>query len=90
MRLVWRQMARKDRLRIMDHIAQDNPEAAIMLDESFREKARRAAHNPSLYEEGRYPKTREIVVRPNYVMIYRVSGECVEIIRILHARQKWP
>ncbi|EPJ8754555.1 type II toxin-antitoxin system RelE/ParE family toxin [Pseudomonas putida] len=39
---------------------------------------------------GRYPGTREIVVRPNYVMIYRVVDNRVEIIRILHARQQWP
>ena len=90
MRLVWRQMALEDRMRIMDHIAQDNPEAAKQLDESFRDKARRAAQNPVLYKAGRYPGTREIVVRPNYVMIYRVAGESVEIIRVLNARQQWP
>lgn len=48
MRLVWRDMARNDRLRIMDHIAQANPKAAISLDESFAEKARRAAQAPDL------------------------------------------
>lgn len=90
MRLVWRDMALKDRLRIMDHIAMDNPQAAISLDESFAHNAGRAAHNPSLYKMGRYPGTREIVVRPNYVMVYRVTGEVVEIVRILHARQQWP
>ena len=49
MRLTWRQMALKDRVRIMDHIAQDNPAAAIELDETFGDKARRAAQNPVLY-----------------------------------------
>ncbi|MFJ4259035.1 type II toxin-antitoxin system RelE/ParE family toxin [Pseudomonas monteilii] len=90
MRLLWRQKALNDRLRIMDHIAQDNPEAAIQLDESFRDKARHAAHNPVLYRSGRYPGTREIVVRRNYVMIYRIADDRVEILRILHARQQWP
>jgi len=90
MRLVWRDMARNDRLRIMDHIAQANPKAAISLDESFAEKAKRAAQAPSIYKPGRYPGTREIVIHPNYVMIYRVLGDTVEIVRILHARQQWP
>lgn len=90
MRLVWRDMALKDRLRIMERVAADNPEAAILLDESFRDKARRAAQTPRLYKLGRYPSTREIVVRPNYVMVYRILDERVEIIRILHARQQWP
>ncbi|MCY1184867.1 ParE toxin of type II toxin-antitoxin system, parDE [compost metagenome] len=74
----------------MDHLALDNPEAAIQLDETFRDKARRAAQSPALYKAGRYPGTREIVVRPNYVMVYRVAGDRVEIIRALHARQQWP
>ncbi|WP_409521690.1 type II toxin-antitoxin system RelE/ParE family toxin [Pseudomonas sp.] len=31
-----------------------------------------------------------MVVRPNYVLVYRVMDDCIEIIRILHARQQWP
>ena len=34
--------------------------------------------------------TREIVVRPNYVMVYRVAGDVVEVLRVLHAAQQWP
>ncbi|WP_258035907.1 type II toxin-antitoxin system RelE/ParE family toxin [Pseudomonas putida] len=45
---------------------------------------------PTLYKSGRSPGTREIVVRSNYVMIYRVMDDRIEIIRILHARQQWP
>jgi len=58
MRLVWRDMARHDRLRIMGHISQANPKAAISLDESFAEKAKRAAQAPSIYKPGRYQGTR--------------------------------
>ncbi len=32
MRLVWREMALKDRRCIMEHISEDNPTAAILLD----------------------------------------------------------
>lgn len=90
MRLTWRAMACNDRLRIMEHIAQDNPQAALALDERFAEKARRAALSPFLYRAGRFPGTREIVVHPSYVMVFRVVEEYVEVIRILHARQQWP
>ncbi|KNX80623.1 translation repressor RelE [Pseudomonas sp. 250J] len=90
MRLVWSAMARNDRLRIMTVVAQDNPAAAEALDEAFRDKARRAARNPRLYKPGRCVETHEIVVTPNYVMIYQVQEDEVEILRILHARQQWP
>jgi plasmid stabilization system protein ParE len=30
------------------------------------------------------------VVRPNYVMVYRVLPDAVELLRVLHATQQWP
>ncbi|MFT0516355.1 type II toxin-antitoxin system RelE/ParE family toxin [Pseudomonas faucium] len=90
MRLTWRAMACEDRLHIMEHIAQHNPQAALALDERFAEKARQAALDPYLYRAGRVPGTREVVVHPNYVMVFRLVGENVEIVRLLHARQQWP
>lgn len=90
MRLTWSAMAYKDRLRILELIAEENPIAAEALDETFRDKARRAAQYPALYKSGRRPGTREIVVHPNYVMVYRTLVDQIEIIRILHARQQWP
>ncbi|MGH8439226.1 MAG: type II toxin-antitoxin system RelE/ParE family toxin [Pseudomonas sp.] len=90
MRLVWRALALKDREQILEHIATDNPDAAIALDENFEIKAQQAQQRPMLYKAGRFPDTREIVVHPNYVMIYRVTADSVEFIRVLHSRQRWP
>lgn len=41
MRLVWRPAAVEDRAAIMDYIAEDNPGAALDLDESIEEKSER-------------------------------------------------
>jgi len=30
------------------------------------------------------------VVHPNYVMVYRIEGEVVTILRVLHSAQRWP
>lgn len=89
-RLAWRPLALADRDRIMAHIAQDSPLAAIALDEAFEEHAERARQSPALYKPGRMKNTREIVVRPNYVMVYRVDGDVVAMLRVLHAAQQWP
>jgi len=83
-----------DRQAIMDYIAEDNPVAAIELDDQFEDQAEKARERPTLYRTGRMRGTREIVVRPNYVMVYRVEGEdedeTVAVLRVLHATQQWP
>lgn len=83
-------MALADREAILDHIAQDNMTAAIELDLAFEAKAELARQRPALYKTGRMKGTREIVVRPNYVMVYRVLPDAVEVLRVLHASQQWP
>ena len=89
-RLTWRPRALADRDDIMVYIAQDNPTAAIDLDLEFEAKAENARLRPKLYKAGRVKGTREIVLRPNYVMVYRVTGDVVEVLRVLHAAQQWP
>lgn len=83
-------MALADRDDIMAYIAQDNPVAASELDLEFEAKAESARLRPKLYKAGRVKGTREIVVRPNYVMVYRVIDDVVEVLRVLHAAQQWP
>lgn len=74
----------------MDYIAKDNPDAALSLDEDFEAHANRAVQDPSLYKPGRVKGTREIVVRPSYVMVYQVRASTVVMLRVLHATQQWP
>lgn len=90
MRLVWRPAAVEDRAAIMDYIAEDNPGAALDLDESIEGKASALIDHPRLYKPGRMKGTREMVVHPNYVVVYQESKTEVVILRVLHARQQWP
>ena len=64
---------------MMAYVAPDNPSAAVSLDLEFEAKAENARQRPKLYKPGRMKGTREIVVRPNYVMVYRITGDLVEI-----------
>lgn len=90
MKLIWHPLAIADRERIMDFIAGDKPLAALALDEAFEQHAERAVTNPQLYKPGRVDGTREIVVHPNYIMVYRIEELHITILRVLHAAQKWP
>lgn len=85
-------MALADRARIAEYITgEGSPGAARKLDAEFVDKAQTAAQRPRLYRTGRMRDTREIVVRPNYVMVYRIEDEeGIEVLRVLHAAQEWP
>jgi plasmid stabilization system protein ParE len=74
----------------MDRISQDNPVAAADLDEIFESKGEAARQRPTLYRRGKVEGTREIVAASNYIIVYMIKDECVQVLRIMHARQQWP
>jgi len=88
-KLVWTRPASSDRKEIREYIAQDNPVAALALDELLSEKASRLIEHPGLGRRGRVAGTRELVVHRNYVLIYDAIGERVRILRVLHAAKQW-
>ncbi len=59
MRLVWTKPASLDRKDIREYIAQDNPAAALALDELISEKVSRLVDHPGLGRPGRVAGTRE-------------------------------
>lgn len=87
--IVWRARARDDLAKIITYIAQENPAAARRLKASIQASVLPVAEHPYVYKGGRVANTREIVVRPNYVVVYRVTASAVEVINVVHARQKY-
>lgn len=88
--IVWRQTARDDLRSIIDYLAADSPAAALALWEEIDKKVARLGQDPQLYRRGRVAGTREMVVRPNYIVIYGETPSEVTILRVLHAAQMWP
>ena len=43
-----------------------------------------------MHRPGRVTDTREAIVTPNYVMIYRVALDAIEILAVKHTRQQYP
>ena len=89
-KLVWARPASIDRKAIREHIAQDNPAAALALDELFSEKAGLLTDHPNMGRPGRVSGTRELVAHQNYVLVYDVAGDTVRVLRLLHAARQWP
>ena len=90
MPLFWTPESIQDREDIYDFIEADNPAAALELDEMFSEKALHLVDHPGLGRLGRVVGTRELVVHPNYILVYDVRGDRVRVLRVLHAARRWP
>lgn len=89
MKLRWNKGAVADLKRIARFIAKDNLASAIALTELCQAKALRLLDQPSMGRAGQADGTRELVVHPNYVVVYRIEVDAVRIIRVLHAAQQW-
>ena len=91
MRVCWSTPARLELRRQTRYIASDNPTAARQVAERVREAAKRLAAYPLLGRPGRVVDTRELVVpRTPFTLAYRVTGQIVEIIGVVHQAQEWP
>jgi len=86
--VTWLPVALTQLLAIVDHIGEDNPGAAVELARTIRAKADALASYPNRYRAGRVAGTRELVVKPNYIVVYRVTADEVLILRVRHARRQ--
>ena len=86
--LVWKKQARNDLLKIVEYIAEDNPDAAEKLADDIEAKAEKLRKHPNLFRVGRMHGTRELVAHENYLVVYRVQGKTVEILRVKHVAQQ--
>jgi toxin ParE1/3/4 len=89
LRVVWTQDARANLREIIRYIAQRSPAAARMLKDLVEAAPRTATLNPDIFRPGRVAGTREIVVHPNYIVVYRLT-EHIEVLNVLHSRQSYP
>lgn len=91
MKLAWSQRATSDRLAIFLWIAEDDPRAAASVDERIEQAARRLIDFPDSGRPGRVEGTRELVIaRTPYVAPYKVEGDTVRILRVIHGARMWP
>ena len=88
--LEWRPAARADLVAIIDFIGDDCPDAARALADAILQRATKLQAHPRAYRMGRVNGTREMLVRPNYLLVYAISETTVTILRVLHPAQMWP
>ena len=86
----WTEEAIRDLVEIIGYIEERDPLAAARLQDDIVQTAERLGYVPFLYRPGRVPGTRELVVRPNYLVVYQVGDGVLDLLRVLHARQQYP
>lgn len=91
MRVEWRARARQDALDIANYIEIDDPAAAVAVCEEIDRGVAMLAEFPNMGRLGRLPGTRESVVNGTpYIAVYRIEGQTVAVLRVLHGARRWP
>ena len=80
MALKWTKTALRCADEIAGFIAKDNPSRATSFVLELKEAVTRLQLHPGMGRAGRVPGTRELVLHKNYIAIYRVRGDDVEIL----------
>ena len=92
MKIIWSPTARIRTKEILEHISEDNPDAALTLIEQFETKVEKLRQNPEsgrVLPETKNDKIREIVIHKNYGVIYEITPDTIEILTVRHFRQKF-
>lgn len=91
MRVEWTAFAYEDRIRILEFIAADNPNATKQNDEWIRAETAELGRYPQMGRPGRLQNTRELVIANSpYIVIYSIEENAVVVLRVLHGAQAWP
>ncbi len=91
MRVSWSQQARTERKANIDYISIDDPFAALNQLSEIEQQTNLLATQPEMGRIGRAEGTRELVIsRTQFIAVYRIRGERIEILRFLHGAQNRP
>jgi toxin ParE1/3/4 len=91
LKLEWTPRASKDRVAAIDFIARDNLRTALAQLDQIERQIEMLIQHPEMGRLGRKKDTRELVIsRTPFIVIYRVKGERIELIRLLHGSRQWP
>ncbi len=91
MRVRWSTPAHLQLDRHAAYIAIDSPNAARQVVRRVRVAVRGLSTHPLKGRPGRVVDTRELVVaHTSLIVAYRVAGQTVQIVAVVHQAQEWP
>jgi toxin ParE1/3/4 len=92
MNLLWTAPALADLAALHEHISADDAAAADqMLNRIILLAETQLSRMPESGCLGRVPNTRELVVTGSpYFLPYRIVGETIQVLRVIHGARRWP
>lgn len=91
MRVTWSEAAENDLTSVLLYIAADDKSAALKLVGRLEAAGNSLADFPMRGRPGRNPGTRELAISgTNYIIVYQIEDDGVEILRALHGARDWP
>jgi toxin ParE1/3/4 len=92
MKLLWTELALADLAALHAHVSADNAVADDqMLNRIILLAETQLSRMPDSGRLGRVPNTRELVVTGSpYFLPYRIAGEAIHILRVIHGARRWP
>lgn len=88
--VIWRVRALEQLDAIANYVGERNAAAADSLVDRIEAVAERLGEFPYMYRRGRVEGTREAIAHPNYLIVYRVKTEIVEIVSVHHTGRQYP
>lgn len=91
MKLRWTDGAVENLHSAHDYLEAENPDAAWDVVDRIISAAERLEQFPHMGRIGRVEGSRELVVTGTpFLVVYRVKGDSVQILAVLHGARKWP
>ena len=84
MAIKWTHTALRSVDEIAQYITQNNPTRATSFVLELKDAVTKLQAHPGMGRSGRVPGSRELILHKNYIAIYRVRGDDVEILRLHH------
>ncbi len=91
MQLRWTEEAADDLEHIAGYLLTHTPSRAQALVRAVYDAPSDLLTFPNRGRQGKKEGTRELVLSPlPYIVVYKVLGDIIFVVRILHGAQKWP
>jgi plasmid stabilization system protein ParE len=85
----WSSRAADEFEALINHISEDNPEAALSMAQNVLDRIAQIQTFPNIGRPGERPGTRELVVAPFVVVYWLLTEDDAEILRVWHGAQNW-